>query len=81
MTECNHFQLHFTSWFLYIMSGSQLFVFAVCMAACALLLLAAEEQISREAFGCVLRAQLQMGSAFPVEFRLKLPHVTHNSAV
>lgn len=51
------------------------------MAVCALLLLAAEEQISSEAFGCVPRAQLQMGSAFPVEFRLKLPHITYNSAI
>lgn len=51
------------------------------MATCAVLSLAAEEQISNEAFGCVPRAQLQMGSAFPVEFRLKLPYVTYNSAV
>lgn len=46
------------------------------MATCAVLALAAEQQTSNEAFGCALRAQLQMGSAFPVEFRLKLPHVT-----
>lgn len=51
------------------------------MATCAALLLAAEEQILNEAVGCVPRAQLQMGSAFPVEFRFKLLHVTYHSAV
>lgn len=51
-------------------------MFAGRMATCAVLVLAAEEQILNEAFGCAPRAQLQMGSAFPVEFRLKLPHVT-----
>lgn len=56
-------------------------MFAGCMATCAVLVLAVEEEILNEAFGCAPSAQLQMGSAFPVECRLKLPHVTYHSAV